>query len=289
MKINQIILILIFIFKISLISAQTGKIKLLVRADDIGSFHSANIACIDAYASGIARSVEVMVPCPWFPEAAAMLKEHPGYDVGVHLTLTSEWENYKWRPLTYAPGLVDENGYFFPMVWPNDNFPEGSSLSETDWKLEEIEKEFRAQIETALRSIPHVSHLSTHMGCSSIDERVDSLVENLAEEYGLLYVSNIKTLKRFRAYHTRDNVSKMTDEFIEALSKLDEGTYILVDHPAYNTPEMESIGHKGYYDVGANRDAVTKVFTNPRLMDYINQNNIELISYKHISEKIKAK
>jgi len=72
-------------------------IKLIVRADDIGSSHAANLACIQSYREGIARSVEVMVPCPWFNEAAGMLRANPGYDVGVHLTLTSEWANYPGR------------------------------------------------------------------------------------------------------------------------------------------------------------------------------------------------
>ena len=103
--------------------ALRGQIKLVVRADDIGSCHTANLACIQCFREGIARSVEVMVPCPWFNEAAQMLRENPGYDVGVHLTLTSEWENYKWGPLTQAPSLVDEQGHFFPMTSQRPDFP----------------------------------------------------------------------------------------------------------------------------------------------------------------------
>ena len=72
-------------------------IKLLVRGDDIGSSHNANLACIESYKNGIVRSVEIMVPCSWFEEAVIMLNENPGLDVGIHLTLTSEWDNYKWR------------------------------------------------------------------------------------------------------------------------------------------------------------------------------------------------
>ncbi len=60
------------------------------------------------------QSVEIMPVCPWFPEAVKLLNENPGLDVGIHLALTSEWENYKWGPVTHAPNLVDENGYFSP-------------------------------------------------------------------------------------------------------------------------------------------------------------------------------
>ena len=98
------------------------KIRLLIRGDDIGSFHAANLGCIESYTNGIMRSVEVMVPCPWFPEAAAMLNENPGLDVGIHLVLTSEWDNIKWGPITGKSSISDKSGYFFPMVWPNENF-----------------------------------------------------------------------------------------------------------------------------------------------------------------------
>ena len=93
--------------------------ELVIRIDDMGALHSVNTASIDAYQNGIAKSVEVIAVGAWFPEAVKMLKENPGLDVGIHLAITSEWENVKWRPLTDCPTLVDENGYFFPMMGPN--------------------------------------------------------------------------------------------------------------------------------------------------------------------------
>ena len=159
-----------------------GPIRLLVRADDMGSFHAANVACIESYKKGIVRSVELIVPGPWFPEAVKMLKENPGLDVGVHLTLTSEWDALKWAPKSHAPSLVDPNGYFFPMVWKNQRFPPRSSLQESAWTLADVERELRAQIETALRHVPRVSHLSSHMGFESIDSRIAELVEKLRKD-----------------------------------------------------------------------------------------------------------
>ncbi len=94
------------------------EIRLIIRGDDIGSTHAANLGCIKSYQEGIMRSVEIMVPCAWFPEAVRMLNENPGLDVGVHLTFTSEWDNVKWRPLTNAPGITDDQGFFFPVIWP---------------------------------------------------------------------------------------------------------------------------------------------------------------------------
>ena len=173
---------LFFVFMLSLpaLSAdpeiQDGReIRLIVRADDIGSSHAANVACIQSYQEGIVRSVELMVPCPWFTEAVRMLNENPGLDVGVHLTLTSEWENMKWRPVSCAPSLVDSNGFFFPMVWQNPNFPPNTSIQKSQWKLGEVEKEMRVQIETALRHVPRVSHMGFHMGVSGLDSSIAAL------------------------------------------------------------------------------------------------------------------
>ena len=85
---------------------------LVVRADDMGAFHSVNKACIAAFRDGIEQSVEVMAVTPWFPEAVKMLEANPTLDVGLHLVITSEWENVKWRPLTHCPSITDENGYY---------------------------------------------------------------------------------------------------------------------------------------------------------------------------------
>src|SRR4029078_6203134 len=89
--------------------------RLIVRGDDMGFSHAANEELIKCYKEGIQRSIEVIVPSPWFPEAVKLLAKEPGIDVGVHLTLTSEWENIKWRPLTDCPSLTDSSGYFYPM------------------------------------------------------------------------------------------------------------------------------------------------------------------------------
>ena len=165
---------------LSCISAKAQ--ELVIRIDDMGALHSVNEASIDVYQNGIAQSVEVLAVGSWFPEAVKMLKENPGLDVGVHLALTSEWENVKWRPLTYCPTLVDENGYFFPMMGPNPAYP-GQSVMENMQKFDinEIEKEFRAQIELALRNIPQITHISGHMYSTAFSPEVNALVKRLSE------------------------------------------------------------------------------------------------------------
>lgn len=158
--------------------------RLIVRSDDMGAFHAVNVATIDAYKNGIQTVVEVMPVTAWFPEAVRRLNENPGIDVGIHLAITSEWENIKWRPLTHCPSLTDENGYFYPMMSPHKAYP-GQSILENKWDIDEIEQEFRAQIELTLKNIPQASHLSGHMGALNFDPKVLALSHKLALEYNL--------------------------------------------------------------------------------------------------------
>ena len=130
--------------------------------------------------------MEVMPVCAWFPEAVKMLQENPGLDVGVHLAITSEWENMKWGPLTDCPSLTDENGWFYPMLSPNPAYPGQSVLEhKDDLDIKQIEREFRAQIEMALNNIPQVTHITGHMGSTSFTPEVVSMIQKLSEEYHL--------------------------------------------------------------------------------------------------------
>jgi len=278
------VLILLFIVTTAIAGdgEQAGEIRLLVRGDDIGFSHAANVGCIEAYRFGIVRSVELMVPTPWFFEAVKMLNEYPDLDVGIHLALTSEWSNLRWRPLTPAKSIVDSDGYFFPMVWPNDNFPPKHSIHEADWKLKDIEKELRAQIEMAMKYVPHISHISTHMGFASLDPGIKELVDELADEYGLPANFYDDTIKRFPGWKGATTLKQRIDYFIKNLERLEPGTYLFIDHPAKDTPEMRSVSHKGYEHVAEDRDWVTKVFTSMKVIKAIRDNNIKLISYKDI-------
>ena len=260
-------------------AAREKSIRLIVRGDDIGSSHAANVACIRSYTEGIMTSVEIMTPCGWFPEAVKMLNENPGLDVGVHVVLTSEWENIKWRPLTKAPSLTDADGYFYPTIWQRKNAPAGTALREANWKIEEIEKEMRAQIELAVRKIPHISHITCHMGCSGWDPKVKELWTKLAKEYKLDISTSEYGVKGFSGYRGAKTRQERMQKFIESLESLKPGTYLFVEHPGLDTAEMRAIGHKGYYDVAVDRDAVTEIFVSEKIKKKIEQLGIELISY----------
>jgi predicted glycoside hydrolase/deacetylase ChbG (UPF0249 family) len=265
-------------------TTQDKDVRLIIRGDDIGSCHATNVACIRSYREGIMKSVEVMVPCSWFPEAAKMLNENPGLDVGIHLVLTSEWDNYKWRPLTHATSLTDADGYFYPTIWPRKNMPAGTALKDADWKIEEIEKELRAQIEMGKRKVPHVSHLSYHMGCASWDPKVRELCAKLAKEYELDVDPSEAGVRGFGGFGNAKTAEERIDRFVKRLEELKPGTYLFVEHPGINTPEMYAIGHTGYEDVAQDRDAVTAVFTSDKVENAVERLGIKLISYADLKK-----
>jgi len=282
---TKLILILLLIVSNYINCQPSGEIKILIRGDDIGSSHTANVACIESYKNGIMRSVELMVPGPWFPEAVRLLNENPGLDVGVHLVITSEWNDIKWRPLTCCPSLVDQDGYFFPMIWPRSDFPKGTSLKEAQWKIEEIEKEFRAQIEMAKRYVPHVSHVNCHMGCESCAPEIAKLVNKLAEEYKLKTKPFKESYKYLPLWKKEDTTAETRiASTVKTIKAVKPGNYIFVDHPGLDTPEMRAIWHTGYENVATDRDAVTKVFTSDEVKKAINEKGIILVSYKESTE-----
>jgi chitin disaccharide deacetylase len=136
---------------------RAGEKLLMVHADDCGMCHSVNLASTEALTSGAVQSASIMVPCPWFPEFADFAKQHPDLDLGIHLTLTSEWKFYRWRPVApidKVKGLVDPEGYLWRDV---------RSVA-THASAAEVETELRAQIERARQFGVRFTHLDTHMG-----------------------------------------------------------------------------------------------------------------------------
>lgn len=249
------------------------KIYLLVRADDIASFHDANIACIRSAKEGIAKSIEIMVPCAWFPEAVKMLNENPSIDVGAHLVLTSEWDEIKWRPLTNAPSLTDKDGYFFPVIWGKaDN---KNCLLNNKWKINEIEKELRGQIELAQKNIPQLSHISAHMGFAGMDSKVSELVNRLGVEYHLKTEKDFQ-LKRMEGWGKVQSKKEAIAKFVKNINNLTSGTYLFVEHPGLDNEEMQAISKN---NIAEARLRVTDVFTSKEVIQALKDKGVVLVSY----------
>jgi len=260
------------------------KPRLIVRGDDMGFSHSGNLALIKCYKEGIQKSIEIIVPSPWFPEAVKMLKENPGADVGIHLALTSEWDNIKYRPLTDCPSLRDSNGYFYPKVFPDKAYPD-QSIQENKWTIADVEKEFRAQIEMAKKLIPHISHLSSHMGCTNISPEIKALTKSLAKEYNIPVDPDIEGKLWIGYAGPAKTPQEKVESFIKMLDKLQPGKdYIFLDHPGLNDTELQAIHHIGYENVAEDRQGVTDLFTNEKVKAAIKAKGIELISYADLAQ-----
>ena len=136
---------------------------LIIHADDIGIAHSINIASFDAYKNNAINSGAAMIPSPWIKEVAEFHKKHPNYDLGIHLTLTAEWKNYKWRgvsPSNEIPSLLNEYNEFY------DN----TSDVNINANPEEVRKELQAQIDYARSLGINPSHIDSHMGAIAVNK-----------------------------------------------------------------------------------------------------------------------
>ena len=136
---------------------------LIIHGDDIGIAHSINIASFDGYKNNAINSGSAMIPSPWIKEVAEFLKENPNYDIGLHLTLTAEWKNYKWRGVSSSneiPSLLNEYNVFY------DN----TSDVNINANPEEVRKELQAQIDYARSLGINPSHIDSHMGAIAVNK-----------------------------------------------------------------------------------------------------------------------
>lgn len=134
-----------------------GAKVLILHVDDAGMSFSSNQGTIAAMEEGVATSCSVMMPCPWVPQMVRYINSNPETDAGLHLTLTSEWKDYRWGPLSgkpVVPGLTDREGCLWPSV---DQVMEHASP-------EEVYKEISTQLDRALSMGFRPTHLDSHMG-----------------------------------------------------------------------------------------------------------------------------
>jgi chitin disaccharide deacetylase len=221
---------------------------LLINADDFGMCNAVNEAIMRTLLEGVVRSTSLMTPCPWALHAMRFLADHPEIPFGVHLTVISEWPNYRWGPLTpreKAPTLVTEGGYFY-------NFQQMPGfLAQVD--LGQLELEFRAQIEAVLGAGLKPSHLDWH--CLRLSDREDimELMFRLAKEYGLaLRVFGRSFIKKLQSQGLPTNdydfldsygldTAKKTAHYAQILRELPVGLSEWAVHPALDTPELLAI------------------------------------------------
>jgi predicted glycoside hydrolase/deacetylase ChbG (UPF0249 family) len=191
----------------------------IFHADDVGMCHGANVAFEELSKDGSITCGAVMVPCPWFSEVVAVAAENPDVDLGVHLTLTSEWRNYRWAPISTtrrSSGLIDGDGYFWHRL----------PMLAAHLVPEAAEAEMRAQIERALSAGIDITHLDSHMGVTLLPQLIDIYIR-LGREYRLPVLLP-KHLREYTSVLEFDNIS--LNEVTEGLARLEADGWPLVDH-----------------------------------------------------------
>ena len=264
---------------------------LIINGDDFGMNHATNEGTIKALKSGGITSSTVMVPCPWFLEAAEFARKNPKANIGVHTTLTSEWGKYKWGPVVgwkSAPSLCDPMGYFWedvPLVYLSAN-------------LEDVEKEVRAQIDKALQAGIDVTHIDSHMGTMQYMPAYHELYIRIAKDYNLpCRMAGRDLMDRFGGGYLIDMADKMgvlhpdilymddppsieaTETFWkERISQLQPGKVSeIYIHCAVESPEIRATtGSAG------RRIADTDFFSKPETRKWILEQGVELISYREL-------
>ena len=257
-------------------------ITALIRCDDAGMCHAVNVAIREIAESGIPFSASVMVPCPWFQEAVEILNAYPHVSAGIHLTLNSEWRNYRWGPTAGAetvPSLVDSAGYFFPSR---------ASFFANHPKLEEVEQELRSQIKRAQHSGLTFDYVDYHMGTAVDTPELRALVERLAQEYGL-------GISRYFGEQDVEGVYKApvqdkTDTLVSRVRELIPGAIrLFVFHTGMESPEMDALvdmNSFGLPDVSKHRNAERKALLSSEFRTALSEKGVNLITYRDLIERI---
>jgi predicted glycoside hydrolase/deacetylase ChbG (UPF0249 family) len=265
---------------------------LILNADDFGMCHDQNEGVIRGLTDGLFTSSTILVTCPWFEEAAEFARTNPAADLGVHLTLTAEWDRYKWGPVLgrrAVPSLVDERGYLWQTV---------AQVYEHA-RLDEAEAELRAQIEKALAAGIDATHLDSHMGTLQLRADYHEIYVRLADEYQvpIRLVSRrlmstegmgaiLDLLDRFGVvtpdhlvFHGPSSVGETESYWTKLIRTLQPGVTEILCHPAIARDELKSCAHDAFQ-----READLRYFTSEKARRLIADEGVELIGFRRLRD-----
>lgn len=260
---------------------------LIINADDFGMCHAANMAIFQALTEGIVCSTTLMVPCPWSPQAITILRDNPDLSFGVHLTAIGDSLDYRWRPLLggdQVPSLVDETGHFYVFDRMDEYFAQ--------MDLDQLELEFRAQINTVLDAGLLPTHLDWHSLRINRKPELFDVMFRLAREYDLaLRVRERPLIERVQRaglpvndYDFLDSYMLPTDGKLDAYSQLlrelPAGLSEWAVHPGVADAELLAIEPQG----AAFRQADLDCMLSPTLRDTIEQEGIILLNYSALQD-----
>lgn len=276
-----------------------GTRLLIIHADDLGMSHSVNEASFEAMTKGAVNSASVMMPTPWVPEAVAFAKTYPELDLGLHLTLTSEWTNYRWGPTgrDSVAGLLDADHYLHGECRP-------MAAKAT---VAEVERELRAQVEQALRLGLRPTHLDSHMGCVFYtNPGFFGAYLRVARDYDLPALIDGGELRggppEFRAYLQPDDlvVDRVIGASVERqgdfkrlydalLRDLEPGVSVLLLHCGFDNAELRAAVAPQVPFGAAWRQEDLDYFTSPDLKALLDREAITLVTWRELHAKWKAR
>lgn len=259
------------------------QIILITRADDMGYTHTGNLATLDCLRNGIIRCAAILVIAPWFEEAASIAAANSDLCFGVHLGVIGEWRGYRWRPvLPYSEvrSLVDEDGFLWPspmLFWANNP------------KMDEVEKEFRAQIELAKKKGVRVEYIDTHY-IMPYHPKFRPVLERIGSSYQVPVSCLLgeHELDDFGVYSIAPEEKEPA--LAQLLSKLQPGVHLLIGHPGYPSLENDALMHHEpthvqSLGVGRLRAAETSAYISPRIKKLIETRGIQLMSYREFRSR----
>ena len=264
---------------------------LIVHADDIGLSQSVNSATLEAFSGGGITSGSMMVPCPWFNDFAHSYQSHPDLDVGIHITLTSEWDHYKFGgvlPSTEIPSLVNEQGYFYPTT-------EEVGLHADP---REAELEIRAQIDRAIAAGIRPTHLDTHMGSVLATPELIQIYFKLGMEYGIpvfvprmllmgvpeeqreMIKKEFVLVDQYFMLNLEGPEASWEEAYGEILDRVGPGLNVLIVHLAHDNAEMQAItvNHPAFGSTWREKDL--NYLQSQTYRDLLEKNHIQLVTWK---------
>jgi predicted glycoside hydrolase/deacetylase ChbG (UPF0249 family) len=240
--------------------------------------HSVNVGLQRLIETGLPVSVSVIFPGPWYQETVELLKRHPSVSVGIHLTLNSEWKNYRWGPVSgrgTVPTLVDADGYFFPSA---------EALYRNRPDLRQVETELRAQIERALRSGVKIDYVDYHMGTAVIYPEFRELTERLAREFGLGMSGYFGEAMQSPQYWAAPQ--NKADSLVALIDRLRPGFNVVVTHVGIDDAELGALVDMNTAnplpEMSKNRQGELDALTSPRFSEALKRRDVRLMTYRQL-------
>ncbi|MGH9522869.1 MAG: polysaccharide deacetylase family protein [Terriglobales bacterium] len=250
--------------------------RLLIIQSDLAMMHSTDRAAFEALEKHWITSATIIVPCPWFPEAAAFARLHQG-DYGLHLALNSEWEAYRWGPVSAraaVPSLLDKDGYFPPLT----------SDVVTHAKPEEVERELRAQIKKARAAGVPVTHLDAHMETLWASPMLMDIYKRVGREYGLPVLLPDGPVKDIQIGTGVPN-DRWLDWYKKRLAALGPGVYQLTLHLGYDDEEARgATGDKPWGAAWRQRD--WDMLRGEEFRQFLHEQKFILVTWRELSKAI---